>query len=97
MVWTSAPSETSLRQSEVGIAVKVELHGEGKTRLGRGYASDTSVAVKSGFGKGLAAWIAAAVSRIIPSDAMGRGSASGIEESKASERGFAAFGSASRE
>ena len=53
--------------------------------------------VRSGVGKGLAAWIAAAVSIGFPSDVVGRASGSGMEESNASERGFVAFGSASRE
>jgi len=53
--------------------------------------------VRSGIGNGFAAWIAAAASRIFPSDVVGRASASGMEESKASDRGFAAAGSASRE
>lgn len=32
------PSDRVVRQSEVGIALKVELNGEGKTRLESGYA-----------------------------------------------------------
>ena len=49
------PSAMVFRQSDVGIAVNVELYGEGKTRLDSGYASDTFIAVRSGVGNGLAA------------------------------------------
>lgn len=55
------------------------------------------MAVRSGIGRGLAAWIVAALSNILPSAVMGRSSASGMEESRASESGLAAFEPASRE
>lgn len=54
------------------------------------------MAVRSGIGSGFAAWIVAAVSSTVPSAVVGRTSAAGMEDSKASERRFAAFGFASR-